>query len=82
MSRVYGKKDRTARLVKIQMLLCQHPDGLEVKEIARKCGISTRTAYRDLNALESELEVPLWGEGSKRGVVEGTFLPPIFLFCI
>jgi len=79
MSRVYGRKDRTARLVKIQILLCQHPEGIEIKEIARRCGITKRTIYRDLRALESELEIPLWGEGSKRGVVEGHFLPPIFL---
>jgi len=48
-----------------------------VKEIARSCNASVRTTYRDLVALESELKVPIWQEGSKRGLVDGHFLPPI-----
>ena len=46
-------------------------------EIARQCGVTTRTTYRDLVALESELGVPIWEDGAKRGVVDGYFLPPI-----
>lgn len=71
------KRDRTARLLRTQVLLGQNPDGLEIAEIARKCSISLRTVYRDLEALESELHVPVWAEGSRRGVVEGYHLPPI-----
>jgi predicted DNA-binding transcriptional regulator YafY len=71
------KRDRTARLLKLQVLLLQNPDGLKIEEIARKCLVSTRTAYRDLEALESELDVPIWEDGSKRGVSEGYSLPPI-----
>jgi len=71
------KRDRTARLLSLEVLLAQSPGGLEIAEIARKCSISIRTAYRDLKALESELRVPIWSEGSKRGVVEGHHLPPI-----
>jgi predicted DNA-binding transcriptional regulator YafY len=71
------KRDRTARLLRLEILLWQHPSGLEVKEIARKCMISQRTVYRDLAVLESELEVPIWEDGSKRGIAEGYFLPPI-----
>lgn len=71
------KRDRTARLLRLQLLLWQHPSGLEVDEIARRCLISKRTAYRDLVALESELDVPIWEDGSKRGIAEGYFLPPI-----
>jgi predicted DNA-binding transcriptional regulator YafY len=71
------KRDRTARLLRLEILLWQHPSGLEVKEIARKCKISERTVYRDLATLESELEVPIWEDGSKRGIAEGYFLPPI-----
>jgi predicted DNA-binding transcriptional regulator YafY len=71
------KRDRIARLLRLEILLCQHPSGLEVNEIARKCMISKRTAYRDLATLESELDVPIWENGSKRGIAEGYFLPPI-----
>jgi predicted DNA-binding transcriptional regulator YafY len=71
------KRDRTARLLRLQVLLWQNPGGLKIEEIARKCSVSTRTAYRDLEALESELDVPIWEDGSKRGINEGYSLPPI-----
>jgi len=41
------------------------------------CGVHKRTTYRDLIALESELGVPVWEEGSRRGIAEGYLLPPI-----
>ena len=72
-----SKRDRTARLLYLQILLWHHSQGIDVKEIARSCATSLRTVYRDLVALESELKVPIWQEGSKRGLVEGHFLPPI-----
>ena len=71
------KRDRTARLLKIQVLLGQNPQGLTVEEIARRCSINVRTVYRDLNALEYELNVPLWQEGNRRGIVEDYNLPPV-----
>jgi predicted DNA-binding transcriptional regulator YafY len=77
LSRSGQKRDRTARLLRLQILLWQHPNGLGVEEIARRCLISKRTVYRDLATLESELEVPIWEQGSKRGIAEGYFLPPI-----
>ena len=75
----YWKRDRTTRLLKTQMLLCRHPQGLTINEIASKFNISKRTIYRDLRALEYELEVPLWEERSKRGIIEGFSLPPIII---
>jgi predicted DNA-binding transcriptional regulator YafY len=77
MSKKDQKRDRTARLLRLQILLWQHPSGLDMEEMARKCLISKRTAYRDLKALEAELNVPIWEKGSKRGISEGYFLPPI-----
>jgi predicted DNA-binding transcriptional regulator YafY len=77
MGNIRRRQDRTARLLKLQMLLCQHPEGLYVTEIAKLCTCNERTIYRDLVTLESELGVPVWGKGSKRGIVEGYFLPPI-----
>jgi predicted DNA-binding transcriptional regulator YafY len=71
------KRDRTARLLKIQVLLGQNPSGLKVEEIARRCSTSVRTVYRDLSALELELSVPIWEEGKRRGVVPGFHLPPV-----
>jgi hypothetical protein len=50
---------------------------LTIKEIASLCGVNPRTAYRDVQALESVLGLPIWEEGKKRGIVEGYFLPPV-----
>jgi len=71
------KRDRTARLLKIQVLLGQNPSGLKVEEIAQRCSTSIRTVYRDLSALEFELSVPIWQEGNRRGVVAGFHLSPV-----
>jgi predicted DNA-binding transcriptional regulator YafY len=73
----WQKRDRTARLLKIQVLLGQNPGGLKVEEIAKQCSVNVRTIYRDLKALETELNVPIWENNEKRGVVEGYNLPPI-----
>jgi proteasome accessory factor B len=77
MSKLLRKRDRTARLLRMQIVLWQYPHGIEIDEIARKCNVSKRTVYRDLEALETELGIPIWEDGSKRGVTEGYFLPPI-----
>lgn len=74
---IQQKKDRTARLLKLQILLWQNPQGLTIKELADRCSINKRTTYRDLRALESDLEVPIWQENDKRGIVDGYYLPPI-----
>jgi predicted DNA-binding transcriptional regulator YafY len=71
------KRDRTARLLRIQVLLGQNPSGLRVEEIARRCSTSVRTVYRDLNALERELDVPVWQEANRRGVLKGFQLPAV-----
>ena len=73
-----GKKDRTARLLNILHILHQNPQGLQIDKIAEKCRVTTRTTYRDLNALESEFPgVSIWEKRSKRGLNEGYFLPPV-----
>jgi predicted DNA-binding transcriptional regulator YafY len=73
----FRKRDRTARLLKLLIILWQNPQGLKVEEISKKCMTSKRTVYRDLQAIEAELNIPIWEEGKKRGIVEGSFLPPI-----
>lgn len=72
-----GKGDRTARLVKVEHLLYQNESGLTPAELARLCGVSSRTVYRDLQALQLEMGVPIWQEGKRWGIAEGYFLPPI-----
>jgi predicted DNA-binding transcriptional regulator YafY len=79
MRKYYSKGDRTARLLKQQILMCQNPQGLSIGEIANMCSVSKRTAYRDLRTLESVLGVPVWEDGSKRGIIEGYFLSPVNL---
>jgi len=71
------KTDRNARLLQVEHLLYQHREGLTIKEIATRCGVNPRTAYRDVQALESVLSLPIWEEGKKRGIAEGYFLPPV-----
>lgn len=72
-----GKSDRTARLIKVEHLLYQNQSGLTPAEVAQLCGVSKRTAYRDLQALQLEMGVPIWQQGKKWGIAEGYFLPPI-----
>ena len=71
------KTDRTARLLKVEHLLYQNPRGLTAEDIADLCEVTKRTTYRDLVALETEMGVPIWGEGARRGIIEGYLLPPI-----
>lgn len=77
MGKYHGKKDRTARLLKLQMLLSQHAEGMALGQIAAECSVSQRTVYRDLKTLEYELGVPLWINHGKYGISEGHFLSPI-----
>lgn len=75
-----AKRDRTARLVRVMQLLHQHPRGLKPAEIARLCHVCLRTAYRDLRALQEELEVAVWeDEEGRYGVERSYFLPPLKL---
>jgi predicted DNA-binding transcriptional regulator YafY len=75
----YEKNDRIARLLYLQMLLWRNSQGLKIEEIAQKLGVSKKTVYRDLRTLEVKLNIPLWEERSRRGIVEGYFLPSINL---
>jgi predicted DNA-binding transcriptional regulator YafY len=71
------KYDRTARLLRVLYILNQNPKGIAPAKIAEQCGVTVRTTFRDLKALEDELKVPMWGEKGKRGIEPGRFLPPI-----
>jgi predicted DNA-binding transcriptional regulator YafY len=77
------KRDRLARLLAVVSILYsrgREDSGVPVTEIARLTGMTTRTVYRDLRALEDELGVPIYQAGRGRfGVERKFFLPPLHL---
>ncbi len=78
--RIEGKRDRLARLLSVLRVLHAHGEGgVTPKEIARRTGMSERTVYRDLRALQDEMRVPVWSEGGRWGVEAGAFLPALRL---
>ena len=74
-----GKRDRLARLTRVVQLLRAHPDGMAIDEIARRVGMSKRTVYRDLTAIEREIEIKVWSEDGHWGLADEGFLPPLKL---
>jgi predicted DNA-binding transcriptional regulator YafY len=78
--RIEGKRDRSARLLRVLSVLQAHgEEGVRPAEIAKRVAMSPRNVYRDLKALETEMGVPLWNERGRWGVLEGAFLPPLNL---
>src|SRR4030042_1656269 len=72
---------KAQRLHRICHLLYRHPQGLTSSEIARLCGVSKRTAHRDLRDLDGET-IPLWEDERnppRYGINDGYYLPPIHL---
>ncbi|MGA3031348.1 MAG: WYL domain-containing transcriptional regulator [Candidatus Limnocylindrales bacterium] len=74
-----AKRDRLARFYRVLRYLAAHPEGATVDAVAGFVAMSRRTVYRDLQALEGEIGIPLWSEGGRWGIVEGAFLPPLRL---
>jgi predicted DNA-binding transcriptional regulator YafY len=73
------KHDRLARFGNVIRFLYDHPDGVTVDQVAAFAGVSRRTLYRDLKALEGEMEMPLWSEGGKWGLLGEGLLPSLRL---
>jgi predicted DNA-binding transcriptional regulator YafY len=74
------KRDRVARFFRIVRYLEERGDaGARPDEIARAIAMSRRTVYRDLRAIEQEIQVPLWSENGRWGVAEAGLLPPLKL---
>lgn len=71
-----GDLSRFERQLKLMLLLHQADRCLTVEELAAELGVSKRTVYRDLNALESTHLVPITGVRGRK-IAEGHFLPPI-----
>jgi len=75
-----GKRyDRTARLNRVCQLLYQYPQGLTPGRLAELCEVSTRTVFRDLNAIQRDRNYPIWQEGGRYGLERHAFLPPLKL---
>lgn len=77
--RTFEKRDRLARLLRVVAVLRGHPEGIRPAEIARRVGVTTRTVYRDLRALETDVGVAVWSDAGLWGVVGDEFLPPLKL---
>lgn len=77
------KRDRLARLLSVASILYSRgsgDQGVAVTEIAELTGMTTRTIYRDIRALEEELGVPVFQAGRGRyGIERKYFLPPLRL---
>ena len=81
--RIGRKRDRLARLLSVASILYSRgsgENGVAVSEIAKLTGMTTRTVYRDINALDEELGVPVFQAGRGRyGIDRKFFLPPLRL---
>ncbi len=71
--------DRAARYLRIAMILREHADGLSAQDVADRIGVSKRTVYRDLQAMDVDAELPIWQEGGKWGLDRDAFLQPLAL---
>jgi len=81
--RISRKRDRLARLLSVASILYARgsgESGVPVSEIAGLTGMTTRTVYRDIKALEEELAMPIFQAGKGRyGIEKKYFLPPLHL---
>ena len=49
------KRDRLARMTRLMGILQAHPDGMRTADLAERVGMSVRTVYRDLKAIDDEI---------------------------
>ena len=74
-----AKWDRAARYLKIAMILRDHPDGIAAQALADRVGVSKRTVYRDIDAMDLDAGLPIWNDAGKYGLDKEAFLPPLAL---
>jgi proteasome accessory factor B len=74
-----GKWDRAARYLKIAMILNDHPEGISAQDIATRIGVSKRTIYRDIEAMDLDAGLPIWSDKGRYGLEGEAFLPPLAL---
>jgi predicted DNA-binding transcriptional regulator YafY len=68
---------KTERLVGIWTLLAANPAGYTIKELAERFGVNIRTIYRDMEALGTDLKVPVYDDKGKWKIDERRILPPV-----
>ncbi|MEI7605154.1 MAG: WYL domain-containing protein [Chloroflexota bacterium] len=74
----FDKSDRSARLLRtLKYVEGAGEAGIRPEDLARRLGVSRRTAYRDLKALEREVEVPIWNSHGRWGVTSEGLLPAL-----
>jgi proteasome accessory factor B len=74
------KWDRAARYLKIAQVLHAHgQSGISAVALADQVGVSKRTVYRDLEAMDLDAGLPIWNEQGKFGLDADAFLPPLAL---
>jgi predicted DNA-binding transcriptional regulator YafY len=74
------KWDRAARYLKIATVLHAHgEEGISATALAKQVGVSRRTIYRDLDAMDMDAGLPIWNDRGRFGLEEGAFLPPLAL---
>lgn len=74
-----SKWDRAARFLRVATVLHAHPDGITAAAIAEQIGVSKRTVYRDLEAMQLDADLPIWQDKGRWGLESGAFLPPLAL---
>jgi predicted DNA-binding transcriptional regulator YafY len=74
-----AKWDRAARYLKIVRILHEHREGIAAASIADLVGVSKRTIYRDLEAMQLDADLPIWADGGRWGLAQAAFLPPLAL---
>jgi len=75
-----SKWDRAARYLRIATVLRAHGDeGISAAALARQIGVSRRTIYRDLEAMDLDGGLPVWNDGGRFGLAGDAFLPPLAL---
>jgi proteasome accessory factor B len=77
--RAGAKRDRLARLLRVVRILEAHREGIRPSALAIQVGVSRRTAYRDLVALETEVGIPVWSDKGLWGLDERALLPRLSL---
>ena len=74
----FTKSDRSARLLRtLKYVEAVGESGIRPSDLAKKLGVSRRTAYRDLKALELEVDIPIWNEHGRWGVSQSGLLPAL-----
>ena len=74
----FQKSDRSARLLRtLRYVEAAGEAGIRPDDLAKKLGVSRRTAYRDLQALEASVGVPVWNSLGRWGVSQEGLLPEL-----